>query len=93
MVIGTLFVFEDQFISINEAIIAMKIGLLSVEDGQQAFCTYYRRLHEKINYYLPFEMIYVPDVKNRGKPPTTEIKKAEEEKLLLYASIRSGSTA
>lgn len=83
MVIGTLFVFEVQFISIKEAIIAMKIGLLSVgKTDNKHFARIIEDYTKKINYYLPFEMIYVPDVKNRGRLPTTEIKKAEEEKLL-----------
>src|SRR5690554_7786023 len=61
----------------------MKIGLLSVgKTDNKHFARIIEDYTKKINYYLPFEMIYVPDVKNRGRLPTTEIKKAEEEKLL-----------
>lgn len=63
----------------------MKIVLLSVgKTDNEYFAQIIEEYKKRINHYLPFEISFVPDVKNRKNLPVTEFKEAEGKKLMAW---------
>src|SRR5690554_982133 len=61
----------------------MKVVLLSVgETDNEYFARIIEDYKKKVNFYLPFELSFVPDVKNRKNLSINEFKEEEGKKLL-----------
>ncbi len=61
----------------------MKVVLLSVgETDDEYFARIIEDYKKRVNFYLPFELSFVPDVKNRKNLSIGEFKEEEGKKLL-----------
>lgn len=61
----------------------MKVVLLSVgETDNEYFARIIEDYKKRVNFYLPFELSFVPDVKNRKNQSISELKEEEGKKLL-----------
>ena len=61
----------------------MKVVLLSVgETDNEYFARIIEDYKKRVNFYLPFELSFVPDVKNRKNLSISEFKEEEGKKLL-----------
>jgi 23S rRNA (pseudouridine1915-N3)-methyltransferase len=61
----------------------MKVVLLSVgETDNEYFARIIEDYKKRVNFYLPFELSFVPDVKNRKNLSINEFKEEEGKKLL-----------
>ncbi|MDD2300016.1 MAG: 23S rRNA (pseudouridine(1915)-N(3))-methyltransferase RlmH [Fermentimonas sp.] len=61
----------------------MKIALLSVgKTDNRLFREIIDEYIKRVNYYIPFEIIYLPDLKNRKSVSEDEQKVLEGEKLI-----------
>ena len=61
----------------------MKIALLSVgKTDNRLFREIIDEYIKRVNHYIPFEIIYLPDLKNRKSVSEDEQKVLEGEKLI-----------
>lgn len=69
----------------------MKVVLLSMgKTDNEYFAHIIEEYRKRVNFYLPFELDFVPDIKNKKNLSINELKEEEGKKLLsaLHASDR-----